>query len=194
MNRLQVLLFFVVMSPGAFAATTQPAGPTPTPADIRDIHGPLPIADHPAFALTGGLLLLAGGLLLVRRKIHRHQPIAIPSPSVTDPDPIELLARLAADFRQGVCAPERLIIQLDGLVRSTLAARMGIPAQRLTSAELRAQAAPSLNPEHQALLGSLLLLCDRGKFAGHRPDAGEAERTLATAANLINGALTAEPA
>lgn len=153
--------------------------------DIHDIRGPLSIDTLPPFVLTGGFLLLAAGLLLIRRS-RRHQSGTLPPPVVAHPDANDLLARLSADYREGACPGEQIVLRLDGIVRATLAATTGIPAQRLTSAELRAAGAACLDAGQRALLKDLLPLFDRVKFAGHQSNRGEVEWALDTVGRLLN--------
>jgi LPXTG-motif cell wall-anchored protein len=182
MGRFSCLLAVLLAASGAFAA-----------ADIRDIRGPLPLASPPPFILSGAVLLLAAGLLLSRRRSKRSSRHEVAVPPAVPPGPAadELLACLAADYRQGACPGGQALIRLDRLLRGALAASSGIPAMRLTAVELlpRLEAAAILNPGELALLGSLLSLCDRVKFAGHSPAADEVERALNAAGNLIAATL-----
>jgi len=184
------LLAILLAASGAFAATGQAtdSARAAAAADIRDIRGPLPLASLPPFILSGGVLLLAVGLLLVRRRgVHQAAPMPPPGPPGSDSN--ELLARLAADYRHGACPGEQALILLDRLLRGALAANSGIPALRLTAAELPPRLEAVLGPGELALFGSLLSLCDRVKFAGHRPAPEEVERALNAAATLIGATL-----
>jgi hypothetical protein len=138
----------------------------------------------PPFVLTGGLLLLVGGLLVVRRRAMTGAPPSTPPITQTE-DP---LARLVSDYRTGRCPGDQLIIHVDGLVRDALAAGRGIPAHRLTSAELRAHL-PDIGP-----LDGFMILADRVKFAGHMPGAAEIEDALALAAGLLEAVHGERPA
>ena len=190
MRRLSPLLVLLLAACGAFAAWGWAAASSPATVavDIRDIRGPLPLSSLPPFILSGGVLLLAVVLLLVRRRrFHRglHEAAPVPPAVAPGPDAKALLARLAADYRQGACAGEQALMRLDRLLRSSLAASSGIHALQLTAAELLPRLEPLLDPGAQALLGDLLSLCDRVKFAGHRPAPEEVERALTAVASLL---------
>jgi len=158
-------------------------------AELRDIRGPLALAGTPPFIVSGGMLLLLGGLFLLqrRRRRRRHSAAAPPPTAAARADAGDLLARLFADYQQGTCPGDQLVIRLDAIVRGGLAASRGIPAQRRTSAELREAATTCLNEAARARLDELLSLCDRVKFAGHQPSQGEVEAALRGAASLLAG-------
>jgi len=160
-------------------------------AELRDIRGPLALAGTPPFIVSGGMLLLLGGLFLLQRRLRlrrrRHDAAAPPPPAAPRADAGDLLARLFADYQQGNCPGDQLVIRLDAIVRGGLAASRGIPAQRRTSAELREAATTCLNEAARVRLDELLLLCDRVKFAGHQPSQGEVEAALRGAASLLAG-------
>jgi len=158
-------------------------------AELRDIRGPLALAGTPPFIVSGGMLLLLGGLFLLqrRRRRRRHSAAAPPPTAAARADAGDLLARLFADYQQGNCPGDQLVIRLDAIVRGGLAASRGIPAQRRTSAELREAATTCLNEAARVRLDELLLLCDRVKFAGHQPSQGEVEAALRGAASLLAG-------
>jgi hypothetical protein len=157
-------------------------------ADIHDIRGPVEMETLPPFVLTGGVLVLGGALLLVRRQARRPRREVTPPRAVRSP--ADLLASLADDFRRGACPGDLLIVHLDRLVRDALAARIGLPARRLTSLELRLRlaAADGVDVPGRARLDPFLALCDRVKFAGHLPSATEIDAALRMAADLL-GAL-----
>ncbi len=178
-----ILLLPAAFAVGAALAEPEQATPPVARGDIRDIRGFLPMEGLPPFVLTGGLLLLAGGLLLARRRARSGA--RLPVPSIAAPD--DPLARLVADYREGRCPGDRLILRLDGLARDALAAGWGIPANRLTSRELRARL-PSIAP-----LDGFMALSDRVKFAGHVPGATEIEEALVLAAGLLAAAHGGRP-
>ena len=188
MGRLLVLLLSAAASTCAAQGQRAEMPTAPNSTDIRDIRAALPVAVTPPFALTGGLLLLVGGLFLIRRKLRRHAAVTPPPPGETGPAPGDLLARLGSDYRQGNIPGEQLIVRLDALIRSALAARTGVPAQRLTSAEFQQRAAPFLNDMEKTLLGGLLPLGDRVKFAGYRPEPAALDWALGAAGRLLEGA------
>jgi len=192
MGWLRCSLALAVAAANALAAPAQP-GPEAAAAELRDIRGPLPDDGLPPFVLTGGMLLLAGGLLLVRHTARRRQAAVLPSPAETRSGALDLLPDLLADYRHGAWTGEQLIIRLDELIRDHLSATTGIPCRSLTSAELPALTAACLNDAEQALLNRFLALGDRVKFAGHRPDAGEIDWALNVAAGLLKDSLSPVP-
>jgi hypothetical protein len=194
MGQPRLLLVCMLMASGALPAMGQPAesAAAAVPVDIRDIRGPVPVAVSTPFVVTGGLLLaLAGGVLLLRREARRTASRLPPSPGETGQGPLDLLDRLAAEYRQGARPGDQLLIHLDGLIRATLAASTGLPAQRLTSAELLGQAEATVFRDMgaRALLSDLLPLLDRVKFAGHQPGAADVDGALKAARALIEGSL-----
>lgn len=185
MRRHLIACLFAVSGFGASHA--QPGGPAPSApaADIRDIRGPVAVATLPPFALTGGALFLAGAVFLLHRNLRRRQAGFVSSAESRRPEAGEVLARLAADYRRGVCSGSELIVRIDELLRVTLAEKTGIVAQRLTSMELLRDVEALLDDRRRALLEHLLALCDRVKFAAHQPDAGEVDVALSSAAGLF---------
>lgn len=163
-----------------------------TRADIHDVRGPVPVDALPPFALTGGALLLAAGLLWLRRHARRRPSIPPPTPDEACVDPADRLASLADDYRRGDCPGELLILRLDGLLRGVLVGAIGLPARHLTSAEIRRwlTANETAGGQVRIALDHFLSLADRVKFAGHRPGRGEIESALGLAAELL-GALSA---
>lgn len=168
------------------------ASTTDGQAELRDLRGPLLEDRLPPFALTGGLVLLAGGALLLLRR-RRPAPSPTPLPVAATVDAGRDLARLAEAYRQGRSPGDRLILDLDRLLRDTLAVRTGLAAHHLTSAELmRSLPATGIgNDDARRRLGSHFLpLSDRVKFAGHRPAAAEIDAALQAVAALIETAKT----
>ncbi|MBK7675261.1 MAG: hypothetical protein IPJ27_11170 [Candidatus Accumulibacter sp.] len=181
------LIPLVLAAGGLGAAESPPGEPAPPPAAaaIHDIRGPVAVDSLPPFALTGGALVLAGGVFWLQRK-WRRRPAAVRSPGADSrPAASTVLARLAADYRRGACSSSQLIVCLDDLLRSTLADHTGIAAQRLTSSELLLQAAAFLDDQQRDWLKQLVALCDRVKFAAHQPDASEIDGALSSAASLL---------
>jgi hypothetical protein len=171
----------------ALGASAQPATNS-LATQFHDIRGPLAAAGLPAFALTGGgVLLLAGGWLLLRRRAGRDMRTPAPPPAAPQPAPGDRLAQLADDYRLGRCPGDLLILRLDDLIRDALAAGSGIPAHSLTSTELQRHLATIRFADEDArvLLGRLLPLTDRVKFAGHQPVPGEIDDALRAAAGLL---------
>jgi len=156
---------------------------TAAPAqELRDIRSPVSIATEPPFLLTGGMLLLFGGLLLWRRKSRAKPPAPFPATATVSVH--ERLQRLAADYRRGACSGSELILRLDSLLRESIAAETGLPAPRLTAPELLAAAA-SVAHFKVASLAPLLVRLDRFKFAGQRPTPEEVEQALGMVAAFL---------
>ena len=153
---------------------------------LRDIRGPVLIDSQPPFLYVGAalLLIIALWLLLTRRKAGGVAlPVARMPAALCDP-----LAQLAAQYHQGACSSDEVILQLDHLLRSAIEEHRAIPAQQLTSSELQAlfisrSAATLLMPPS---LAKLLPLFDRVKFASRPADGQEIEWALATTAELID--------
>lgn len=182
-------LLFAVSS--AWGAQGQPveSAPASSGADIHDIRGPVTTKGLPPFILTGGMLLLAGGGLVIHRHLRRksrQQLVAMPLSLATRPDALALLARLAADYREGVCPGGQSIIRLDAWIRGALAEMTGMPALRLTSMELKLQAGTCFTDDERAQFGQLVALCDLVKFASYQPDVAEIERALNTTLDLFS--------
>lgn len=193
MRRFLIPLVFAAAGLGA--AESPPGTPAPPAAAapaIHDIRGPVAVDSLPPFALTGGALLLAGSAFWLQRKLRRRQAAARSPGADNRPAVGAVLASLAADYRQGACSGSQLIVCLDDLLRSALADRTGIAAQRLTSSELLLQAAAFLDDQGQDLLKPLMALCDRVKFAAHQPDASEIDGALTSAARLFDGSLAGQ--
>jgi hypothetical protein len=174
-RRVEVLLILPLL---AMASALSAA-----PLDIHDIHGPLPPEAVPPFILTGGMVLLFGWLFWLRRR----QPTAEVAPLQTlRPDARTVMARLVAEYRDGICSREELCVRLDAIVRDVLGVRVGMPAHERTSTELRQEAATRLDERTVVILRDLLLFFDLIKFAGHRPDDAEIDGALGAAAGLVD--------
>jgi hypothetical protein len=216
MRSAGLLLILALATSAVLATPGDPEPPATGSAELafRDIRGPLPIDGPPPFAVTGGVLLLAGGLFLVVRRAHRVRRGAPLPPCEPRPDPKAQLAELADAHRRGACPDDILIVRLDALVRDLLATTTGIPARCLTSAELTRAFTPAeaasgaqafarsgsaaevasatgrslgVGSSPGSALGPLLALGDRVKFAGHRPGTVEVDDALRTAGRLVDG-------
>ncbi len=158
-------------------------------ADIREIRGPVQVDGPPFFILTAGVLILVLAALLIRNRLRRDLDR---SHSTTPTPPVQprqaasrRLAQLAAEFRAGSCAGDRLILCLDEVLRGELVDRTGIPATRLTSAELLRDVGANSGDACRALLADLLPLVDQVKFARHSPNAVEIDQALSVAAGVL---------
>jgi hypothetical protein len=173
---LTVLLAACLATPPSLHAANGGAGA------LRDIRAAVTIDTLPPFVLTGGVLLLASGMILLGRHLRRRS--ARQTGSVGGPAKADPLAGLADDWRRGACPATELALRLDALLRDTLANRAGIPARHLTSAELRRRMTVGGMCDARSL-DVLLSLGDRVKFAGHQPGAAEIDAALRAAADLF---------
>lgn len=165
------------------------------PADIHDIRLPQPGEGPPPFALTGAVLLLAVVLGLAYRRAARRRPAVTAVAATSFPDTADdALSRLAEAYRAGTCSGEDVILRLDALLRATLELGAGIPASRLTSAELQGQSAATVDAEAGDLLAGFLTLADRVKFAGQPPAAAAVEQALRAATVLMARVAEGPPA
>lgn len=120
---------------------------------------------------AGALLVLAVALLVWRL---RRPPPPVPPHEWA----LAAFGRLDRDRLSGAALVERVA----AVVREFIDRRFGIPAPKLTTAELLAAAQQADWPAGQtAALQQLLEICDRAKFAGDVPD-DEACRELRAAA------------
>lgn len=150
-------------------------------AGMHDIRGPVAVATLPPFALSGGVLLLFGGLWLLRRRRHASTAVA---PAVTPSACREGLAGLAAEYRQGQLTDEEAIRRLDALLREAMTTA-GFPAHVRTSLELRILAEDRLDPTARRCLADLLALGDQAKFACHQPGSAAIGQALLDAETLF---------
>lgn len=189
MGRLWFAILLLLIAAAISAGPIAPAGASPSVIreDISDIRGPLPASGVPPFALTCLELLVAGGFTAIWLKLRRRRTVLASLTTETVGSPVEILDQLAASYRVGCSTADLLCLHTAALVRTTLAFRTGLPASRLTTGELQYRVAvlDLLTEGDLALAGQVLTFCDRVKFAGHNPDAVEAEWLLAAAAELL---------
>jgi hypothetical protein len=103
-------------------------------------------------------------------------------------DPAEFLERCGNSYLQGELTPLLLCLRIAALLRTALARRAELSATGLTSGELlqRLTLLNLLEAGELARADRVLNFCDRVKFAGHDPDAGEAEWLLTEARTLLS--------
>jgi hypothetical protein len=161
-------------------------------SEIRDLRGPFPAAGLPPFALSLLLLLVLGAACagLAWSRASRRPTPTPSSASEATPDPVRSLPELSACFRSGALPAELLFLQIADLLRRELGCRAGVRAARLTSEELleRLAAGELLAPDDALLARRLFELCDRVKFAGHRPEPPQTEWLLCAAGGLLGRA------
>jgi hypothetical protein len=156
-----------------------------TEADIRDIHGPVLPSGPLPFALTGVVLLMALVLLLLRRRLS-HPLVDRQTDLSSDAlAPQDALAELLAAYQQSSQDGVRIVLDLDAMLRKTLAHHTDIPALRLTAGELQGYLADRLESGDHVRAARLLSLIDQVKFAGHVPGRDETEAALEAATGLL---------
>ena len=113
-------------------------------------------------------------------------PEAAPSPTVRQ----VIVAAPAAE------TADAWFVELSAIVRRYLEQRYDIRAPELTTEEflLVATARPELTADHRRLLTSFLERCDRVKFAGYRPAAGESMATHEAARGFVEDTRLVETA
>ncbi|ACH38826.1 hypothetical protein Gbem_1810 [Citrifermentans bemidjiense Bem] len=170
------------MSAGLYAALAA----APLSATLASLRGPLPAPEAPPFTLTLLYLALSAFIVIAWRRRKRLPPAGAALPADA-PETLPLLEEVATRFEAGQFSPEELCIILASLARVSLSQRTGLPASRLTSAELLEQAEASglLTPIELGQAAELFQLCDRVKFAAELPDDERARRSLELARLLF---------
>jgi hypothetical protein len=160
----------------------------PDPSDIRDLRGPLPAGGTPPFTLTFSELLAAGATALAWAGLRRRRTLRPPAAPEACGNPAELLERCSDSYHLGELTALLLCLRIAALLRTSLASWTELPATGLTSGDLleRLTLLNLLDSDQLARAGCLLDFCDRVKFAGHAPGAGEAEWLLAEARVLLS--------
>lgn len=169
------------MSAGPHAALAA----APFSATLAPLRGPLPAPAAPPFTLTLFYLLLCALIFIAWRR-RKRTPAAAPLPA-DPPEALPLLEEIAARFEAGQFSPGELCLILASFARVRLTQATGLPASRLTSAELLEQAEASrlLTASELQQAAELFELCDRVKFAAELPDAERARRSLELARALF---------
>lgn len=171
----------------AAPASTGVAVPSPTPADIRDIRGPISIPSSWLVPLVvlGALLLLAAVALLVRRWWRRRGAVTPPPP----PPDVVALARLeAARALLDPAHAREFCFAVSETVREYIEARFAVLAARRTTEEflhelVRAPAGELAR--HAASLEGFLRASDLVKFARARLAKDEMEEMHASACRFV---------
>jgi len=174
------------MTPGP-ATTTGVAAPSPTPGDIRDIHGPIPIPIAWLVPLlVAGALLLAALAFWVGRRWWRRRQLRPAPPRAPDEVALERLA--AARSLLDPARAREFSFAVSEALRLYIEDRFGVLAARRTTDEflaglLRAPA-PAL-AAHAETLGEFLRRSDLVKFARAPLDTGEMESMLDGATRFV---------
>ncbi len=174
------------MTPGA-ASTAGVAVPTPTPSDIRDIRGPVPIpAPWLVPLLVAGALLLAALAFVLARRWWRRRAQRVPPPRPPDEIALERLAAARA-FLDPAHAREFCFAVSEAL-RLYIEDRFAVLAARRTTEEflvdLVRTPAPGL-ASHRALLEDFLRTSDLVKFARAPLATSEMEAMLESASRFV---------
>lgn len=163
---------------------TKPKGilgpvPLPPPPPAPFDWGPLLAAGAAAFALAAA----AFALFRLRRRGGRARS---PAMAAAHAMALDALRRLDAS---GLDTPEKVAAfytRVSAILRHYLDWRFGLRApERTTEEVLREAAAGRATAGHGAVLGAFLGLCDRVKFARHRPGPGAPAAALASAVGFV---------
>lgn len=182
------------MTPAATAASGV-AAPSPTPADIRDIRGPVPIPIAwlgPALVL-GALLLAAVVAWLVRRWWQRR------ARRVAPPRPADVVALERLEAARALLDPPRareFCFAVSEAIRLYLEDRFALRAAPRTTEEflaelVRAPAATGLEA-HAVALGDFLRSSDLAKFARAALARDEMEDMHASAVRFVRETASGE--
>jgi hypothetical protein len=109
---------------------------------------------------------------------------------------MQRLAELEARGAPAADDADAWFVELSGIVRSYVEGRYHLRAPELTTEEflLEARRIGALRDEDRDRLGSFLERCDRVKFAGWRPEAGESLELLGVARAFVQETRPLEPA
>ncbi len=156
------------------------AGPRPA-LSARAAVRAVPLHLIVPLAVAGALALGGLGLMTWRRRRARQVRV-----SAFD-EAMRRLAALAARGAPDAGAADAWFVELSGIVRAYVEGRFGVRAPELTTEEFlqEARRAAGLATAHRDHLTGFLARCDRVKFAGYRPDAGESLETLAVARTFV---------
>ena len=149
------------------------------------------LATHVGGGVAWGWIALAGVgvgavagvitfLMMRERRVRRSQVSAWELA-------IRRLAELEARGAPDAESADAWFVELSGVVRAYVEGRFWLRAPELTTEEFLAEARrlAALTPDHRDLLGSFLERCDRVKFAGWRPEAGESLELLGVARSFV---------
>jgi len=173
------------MTPAQTAATV--AAPSPTPSDIRDIRGPLPIPVAwllPLLVLGGLLLALLAGWLL--RRWWRRRKLAVPPPRPADEVALERLE--AARALLDPAHAREFCFAVSEAIRVYIEERFAVLAARHTTEEFLADLVRTPAPglaSHAALLDDFLRTSDLVKFGRAPLQRDEMEAMHASACRFV---------
>lgn len=184
---------FTVSAPAVRAALVSDATRPAREIELAGLASPVPLLVptwRPLGWAGGGLAVAIALAVVARRAFGRRRVRSSPAPTVAPEE--ALLAAVSALEAEELCPRGRgreLFFRLAAAVRGYVAARTGLPAEALATAELLdgidAQPAPALAREP---LADLLAMAEPICFAGVAPSADECARALALARQLARGA------
>lgn len=146
---------------------------------------PAAAADGPAFVLAAMAAVVIGfvGAVVVALLRRRRVPPPVSA--------LELATRrletLEVDRRVNRISAVQFVDGVSDVLRGDLSRRFGLPADKLTTAEILAAGdrATGWPPDTRAAVGDVLDRCDRVKFAGHVPSLDECDRLSADVRQLV---------
>lgn len=181
MIRLAYFFYVIlaVLAPSlAVRAAAEPA------ARIRDIHGPLPLAGLPPFAVTAltlTVVLLAAWIY--RRPGRRLLKQASPPP---EERPLaDMLTALEKEYRDGNLPVWQLFERFASLLRRCLAEKTATMDLQLTSEELLFRVRKIVPDRAGDRAADLLALSDHVRFGALNPDRPAIDRAFCEAAILL---------
>ncbi|MBF0620276.1 MAG: DUF4381 family protein [Candidatus Omnitrophica bacterium] len=157
-------------------------------ATLHDIRGPLPIpGDWGWIFLCTLLLLLAGLVFFLWRRMQKSKPVVLPPLRPAWEVALERLLRLEQRGRWGEGEIKEFYVELSQVVRLYIEARFEIRAPEMTTEEFmaRAVAAAVMTAEHKGFLKDFLNESDMVKFAKFIPGEAEAKRALKAARDFV---------
>jgi hypothetical protein len=178
-------VFETLMLPGQVLSlsptVTSPREPRPDKAAVV----PPPGAVFWTTVIIGAACLAAGGTGGIAALVAwRRRHAARAGPSRAQHRALRTLGLLRDRYLGDPEKAPVLAARVSAVVRRFLEATRGVPARRLTTAELIAQL--DGGPDHEAL-DAVLQRCNRVVYGGYRPTRQEQKRLLREAASLIAG-------
>lgn len=168
-----------------------------TPADLRDIRGPVEVPrDYTAlWWIAAAVLLLLGLLILLLRRLRRPQPLPAAPPRPAHELALAALAELRAAGLVEAERYEEYYVRLSAIIRAYVEARFRLRAPEMTTEEFlqAAQRRAQLTPPQRAVLGQFLSEADLVKFARHHPSPADAARAYDAAHELVRSTAAEEP-
>jgi hypothetical protein len=163
----------------------------------RPVELPRPSRARLWWSIGGAVaaLLAAGALafhFVRRRRPHLFQPPPVPAHDLA----LRQLRELAEEKLPEQGEIQRFYRRISGILRRYIENRFGIHAPEQTTEEFleSMRTHPELNEDHRQNLREFLRHCDLVKFAEHRPDHDEVQRTFDACKHFVtNTQRTTEP-